>query len=152
MEVIMPANHSTEERLMAAVAHASVIVFGTGILVGVIIWITQKEKNPYASWQGLQATVYQLIGMIVVMALWVLWGIFYAITFIPIMQYPEIYSDAPPTIFWVGTASMVIPLFVMFIWMLYGLWGAFKTFRGQDFRYVIIGSLISHWVVCCSPS
>ena len=79
----MSENPSSEERFMAAISHASVIVFGPGILVGVFIWLTQKEKAAYASNQGLQAAVYQLIGMIVVMGMWVVWGIFYALTWIP---------------------------------------------------------------------
>ena len=74
---------------MASIAHASVVIFGPGILVGVLIWLTQKEKASFASGQGLQAAVYQLLGTLVVMVLWLLWGIFYALTFIPLMQNPE---------------------------------------------------------------
>lgn len=139
----MPTNPSREECLMASIAHASVVVFGPGILVGVLIWLTQKEKAPFASRQGLQATVYQLLGMIVIMALWVVWGIFYALTWIPIMQNLEQFEAAPPPIFWIGLASMVVPLMVMLVWALYGLWGALKSLRGHDFRYVLIGKLLT---------
>ena len=41
----MPANPSREECLMASVAHASVVVFGPGIMVGVLIWLTQKNPR-----------------------------------------------------------------------------------------------------------
>jgi len=139
----MPTNPSREECLMAAIAHASVIVFGPGILVGVVIWLTQKEKSPYASRQGLQATLYQLLGMIVITALWTVWGIFYALTWIPIVQNPEQFEDTPPPIFWIGLASMVVPLMFMLAWALYGLWGALKSLRGHDFRYALIGNLLT---------
>lgn len=139
----MPTNPSREERLMASIAHASVVIFGPGILVGVLIWLTQKEKAPFASKQGLQATVYQLLGMIVIMALWIVWGIFYALTWIPIMQNLEQFEAAPPPIFWIGLASMVVPLIVMLAWALYGLWGALKSLRGHDFRYALIGKLLT---------
>jgi uncharacterized Tic20 family protein len=139
----MATNPSREECLMASIAHASVIIFGPGILVGVLIWLTQKEKSSFASGQGLQATIYQLLGMIVIMALWIVWGIFYALTWIPLMQTPEQFEDAPPPIFWIGLASMVVPLIVMLAWALYGLWGALKTLRGRDFRYVLIGNLLN---------
>ena len=132
---------SNEERLMAFFSHASVVIFGPGMLVGFFIWITQKEKSTYASRQGLQAAFYQLIGMIVTMALWFVWGIFYTLTFIPLFQSPELYQDAPPTIFWIGLASMIVPIFVMLIWILYGLWGAVQGVRGRDFNYIIIGKL-----------
>ena len=138
----MSTNPSSEERLMAAIAHAAVVVFGPGILVGVFIWLTQKEKAVYASKQGLQAALFQLIGMIVTMAMWVLWGIFYALTWIPFVSNPELLDGPPPPIFWIGMISMVVPFLVMLAWSLYGLWGALQAFRGQDFRYILIGKLI----------
>ena len=138
----MSVTPSSEERLMAAIAHASVVVFGPGILVGVFIWLTQKEKAAYASNQGLQAAVFQLVGMILTMVLWVAWGIFYALTWIPFVQNPELLDGPPPPIFWIGMISMVVPLLVMLAWSLYGLWGALQAFRGRDFRYVLIGNLL----------
>jgi uncharacterized Tic20 family protein len=138
----MLTHHSSEERLMASIAHASVVVFGPGILIGILIWLTQKEKSPYASDQGLQAAVYQLIGMIVIMAMWFIWGIFYALTWIPLIQDMEKFEDAPPPIFWIGLASMIVPFLVMFLWAVYGLWGALRTLRGRDFRYAILWKLL----------
>jgi len=138
----MSTNPSSEERLMAAIAHASVVVFGPGILVGVVIWITQKEKAVYAANQGLQAAVFQLIGMIVTMAMWVLWGIFYALTWIPFVQHPKLLDGPPPPIFWIGMISMVVPLLYMLVWSLYGLWAALQAFHGRDFRYALIGKLL----------
>jgi len=135
---------TSEDRWMAAIAHGSVVVFGPGILIGVLIWLTQKEKSAYASRQGLQAAVYQLLGMIVIMAMWVLWGIFYAISWIPMVQNPEQFEAAPPPIFWIGLASMVIPLLVMLAWALYGLLGALQCLRGRDFSYLLLGNLLSN--------
>lgn len=138
----MSENPSNEERLMAAIAHAAVVVFGPGILVGVFIWLTQKEKAVYASGQGLQAAVFQLVGMILTMVMWVVWGIFYALTWIPFVSNPELLDGPPPPIFWIGMISMVIPLLFMVGWSLYGLWGALRTFQGKAFRYALIGRLI----------
>ena len=138
----MPSNLSSEERLMAAIAHAAVVVFGPGILVGVFIWLTQKGKAAYASYQGMQAAVYQLIGMIVTMAMWAVWGIFYTLTWVPFVQNPELLDGPPPPIFWIGMISMVIPLLAMLAWSLYGLWAALQSFRGHDFRYLMIGKLL----------
>ena len=139
----MPTNPSNDERLMAAFSHAAVVVFGPGILIGVFIWLTQKEHEAYASKQGLQAAVYQLIGMILTMGLWFLWGIFYSLTWIPFVQNPELLDGPPPPIFWIGMISMVVPLIIMVAWTLYGLWGALQTYRGRDFRYALIGKLLA---------
>ncbi len=131
-----------EERLMAAISHAAVIVSGPGILVGVIIWLTPRDKSPYASRQGLQAAVYQLLGMIVIIALWFLWGIFYFLTFIPLIISADQYQNAPPPIFFVGLGAMIIPLAFMVVWALYGLIGALMTLQGRDFNYLLIGRLL----------
>ncbi len=138
----MSADLSREECLIAAIAHGSVVVFGPGILVGVLVWLTQKEKASFASRQGLQAALFQLLGMILTMTLWVIWGVFYVLTFIPLVRNPEQFENAPPPLFWIGMASMVVPLMVMLVWALYGLWGALKTLRGHDFRYVWLGNLL----------
>jgi len=135
----MNAQPSSEERLLASMAHASVVLSGPGILVGLLIWLTQREKSAYASRQGLQAAIYQLLGMVVFVVLWVAWGIFYAISMIPLMCEPSHYQDAPPPIFWAGIISMVVPLLLMVIWGAYGLWGALRCYRGADFRYALIG-------------
>jgi uncharacterized Tic20 family protein len=143
----MYSTSTTEERLLAAIAHGSVVANGLGILVGVVIFLTQKEKSPYAARQGIQAAIYQLFGFIAMIALWIIWGFFYALTFIPIIQNPDLYQDAPPPIFWIGMASMVVPLAFMIVWGLYGLWGALQCWRGREFNYWLIGKRIPvDWV------
>ncbi len=135
----MSNNPTSEERMMAALAHGSVVLSGAGILVGVLIWLTQREKSAYASGQGLQAAVYQLLGMIVIVGLWLAWGIFYAVSMIPLIRDAERYADAPPPLFWVALISMVVPLLIMVIWGLYGLWAAVRCLAGRDFRYALLG-------------
>lgn len=139
----MTEEFSSDERMMAAVAHGSVIVFGTGVVASVLIWLTQKEKSRFTSWQAMQATVYQIVGFIITMGLWMVWGVLYIISLIPMMKNPAQYNDAPPPIFWIGLAVMIIPLGVMLLWIVYGLWGAYQTLRGRDFRYWLIGSLLA---------
>jgi uncharacterized Tic20 family protein len=134
-------NKSTENRLLAALAHGSVVTQGLGILVGVVVYITQREKSRYAAFQGLQAAVYQLVNLIIVIGMWVVWGIFYGLSMVPLIMQAEKNPDAaPPAIFWIAMISMVIPLIYMVLFGLYGLWGALRTWQGKDFRYIIIGS------------
>jgi uncharacterized Tic20 family protein len=142
MEVLMNNIPTTEERLMAAISHGGVIVSGPGVLVGLVIWLTQREKSPYAARQGMQAAVYQLLGFLGIIALWFLWGIFYFLTFIPLIIYPDRYQDAPPPIFWVGMGSMIIPIAFMVVWALYGLWGALRCLQGRDFNYALLGKYL----------
>ena len=104
-------NKSTESRLLAALAHGSVVAQGIGILVGVVVYITQREKSRYAAFQGLQAAVFQLLNLIIIMGMWLIWGVFYGLSMIPLIQQADANPDAaPPAIFWISMISMVIPL------------------------------------------
>ncbi|GAG95342.1 unnamed protein product [marine sediment metagenome] len=134
-------NISTENRLLAALAHGSVVTQGLGILVGVVVYITQREKSRYAAFQGLQAAVYQLVNLIIVIGMWVVWGFFYGLSILSLIKLEETNPDAaPPAIFWIAMISMFIPLIYMVLVGLYGLWGALRTWQGKDFKYLIIGS------------
>lgn len=130
---------TTENRLLAALAHAAIITQGLGLLAGVIVYVTQRDKSRWAAFQAVQAAVYQLITLLVAIGLWIVWGVFYALSFIPMIQEPARYNNAPPPLFFIGLGSMVIPLLYMLVIGLYGLWGALQTWQGKDFRYVVIG-------------
>jgi len=132
---------TTENRLLAALAHASVFAQGVGILVGVVVYITQREKSRYAAFQALQAAVFQLINLIIALGMWMVWGVFYGLSMIPLIQQAGVNPDAaPPAIFWISLVSMVIPLAYMTVVGLYGLWGALRTWQGKNFRYLLLGS------------
>jgi uncharacterized Tic20 family protein len=139
---MMASTSRQEENLMAAMAHAAAVILGPGIIVGIFVWLTQKEEAPYASRQGLQAALFQLLGMIVAVILWTAWGIFYALTWIPLIQNPGQFESAPPPIFWIGLGSMAIPLLAMLAWIAYGLWGAVQCLCGRDFQYILIGRFL----------
>lgn len=134
-------NYTQEERLLAGLAHASLVAGAIGPAVGIVIYLTRKEQSAFAARQALQAALYQLVGFVVFIAAWSCWGVFYALSFIPLIADPERYEDAPPPIFWVALGSMIIPLIVMALWGLYGLYGAVRVWQGVDFRYALLGRL-----------
>lgn len=128
---------STESRLLAALAHGSVVIQGLGLLVGVVVYVTQRERSRYAAFQALQAAVYQLINLIIIGLLWVLWGIFYAATMVPMLSSPR--NAALPSMFLISLGSSVIPIALSLAVDAYGLWGALRTWQGRAFRYPVIG-------------
>ena len=134
-------NKSAENRLLAALAHGSVVAQGIGILVGIIVYINQREKSRYVAHQGLQAAVYQLINLIITVVLWLAWGVLYGLSMIPLIRQAETNPDAaPPAIFWISMILTVVPLIYMVLVSLYGLWGAVQTWQGKDFKYLILGN------------
>ena len=131
---------STEGRLLAALAHGAVATQGIGILVGVVVYVNQRDKSRYAAFQGLQAALFQLANLIITIGLWVVCGILYGLSMILLIVQADANPDAaPPAIFWIAMISMVIPLIYMVLVGLYGLWGAVRTWQGRDFKYPLIG-------------
>ena len=60
--------HTSDERTLAALAHASALLnfvlggFG-GIIAAAIIWLTHKEKSAWVAFHGLQSLVFQIISL-----------------------------------------------------------------------------------------
>ena len=134
--------YSQEERLMAALSHGSIMVSGMGIVVAAVVWLTQKEKYPYAAEQAKQATVYQILTMGFVVISWLVWTVlFTGILFASLNSNPEALESGPGFLF--ITFSWIIPLLLMGIMWLYGIWGAVRTWQGRDFRYALISRVIS---------
>ena len=131
-----------EERLLAALSHAAVITGMIAPVAGILLYVTQKEKSAYVAGQALQAALYQLLGLLVMILAWTCWGIFYTLSLIPLLGNADQYNEAPPPIFWIGLGSMVCPFIVMGVWGLYGLWGAVRAWAGRDFRYAVIGPMV----------
>ena len=138
--------YTQEERLLAALAHAAIITGMIAPIAGILIYVTQKEKSAYAARQGLQAAVYQLIGLLIMILVWSCWGFFYMISLIPLMANADQYNDAPPPIFWVGMISMICPFIFMAIWGLYGFWGTVQAGMGREFRYAVVGQMTERWL------
>lgn len=134
-----------DDRIMAALAHGSAIIFGMGIIAAVVLWATQKEKSRYVAFQALQALVYQIAGVIVQIAGWCCWTALYFLSFIPLVAAAESSSE-PPLFFWVSMALMVVPFALMGLWIIGGLWGAVRTLQGRDFRYLVIGPQLERWL------
>jgi uncharacterized Tic20 family protein len=129
---------TTENRLLAALAHGSVVIQGLGLLVGVLVYVTQRDKSRYAAHQALQAAVYQLVNLIIIGAMWVIWGVFYAWSIMSMVDQPR--NSALSPMFMVSLGATVIPLGLMLAVDVYGLWAALRTWQGRDFRYPLLGS------------
>jgi len=138
---------SADERVMAAIAHGLVIVvYGLGAVGAVVMWLLQKEKSRYVAFQALQAAVYQLVGLLVQLIGWGCWGCLYGLSFIPMIANAQKYKDAPPPVFLISLGLMVLPLGLMGLWILYGLWGARRAFQGRDFRYMVLGRMLERYL------
>ena len=107
-----------------------------------LIWWTQR-KSPFASRQAAQALVYQLLGILVALAAWMTWGmLMLGSVFVPLLfdaQNPEAlqpYTMIPALLL------MVVPITVMLVWTGYGVYAAWRVWKGHDFSYPVLGRWI----------
>jgi uncharacterized Tic20 family protein len=140
-----------DEMTMAALAHASVVltfVIALGLLLGVLvpllIWLTHKEKSAYVSFQALQATVFQVVSILVVaivLAVSIIliiagWTVSGALTAILIGLCLMPFAALITVVF--GLLVLILP----FAQLGYGLYAAYETYQGRDFRYWLIGEAL----------
>ena len=135
-----------DERTMAGLAHASVVIFGMGIIASVVLWASEKERSRYVAYQALQATVYHIVGFVIFMAGMMCWLLLYFASFIPLMASATQGSDEVPAVFILSMLLMVFPLIFMGLWIIGGLWGAARAFQGHDFRYLVVGDQVDRWM------
>ncbi len=139
---------SKDERTNAALAHGSILlgVFsrGTlGILVAFLIWITQRGKAPFAARQALQALLYQIVSLVVIIAVWIGWGILMAgSVFVPQLLAPGHPESLQPFTMIPAILLIVVPFAVMIASIGYGLYAAVQVWHGKDFSYPILGAWI----------
>ncbi len=139
-----------DERVMAALSHASALLPMMGVIAPIIIWVTQKEKSRYVAFQSLQALAFQLS----MIAAWFVGMGCYMLSFfgtfitIPFTTPPDGQSANP--LF--GLAFM-IPFLVFgaifiggFVFVVYGIIGAIMTFQGKPFRYIVIGKRVERFM------
>jgi hypothetical protein len=126
---------------LAALAHGSIVAQAIGMIVGILVYLTQREKSRYVAFQSLQADVYQLLNFTIILGLWLVWEIFYGMSIFPFIQMTNANPNAsPPSIFWIALISVIIPLLYTVLITFYGLWDGLQTWLGKDFRYMLIGA------------
>jgi uncharacterized Tic20 family protein len=165
-----------DEKIMAALGHATIVWPGMGILAPVIIWATQREKSPFAAFQALQAAVYHMTLVLAGLACGVCYfcsymGMIVGVLSTPLSMLfttaapgptPEELSPAvliPMVLGFLGTIVFYLAIFgLLFLGLAvwgayigYGLYGAVATLQGKDFRYVILGPRLERYLAATPP-
>ena len=137
---------SQDDRIMAAIAHVTVMLPMMGILAPIVIWVTQKEKSHFVSFQSLQALVYQLFMILV----WIIGMIIYFASLIIIIPLSNSFTVSSSAF---GHLIVIIPFLaigivflVEFVMMVYGVEGAVRVLQGKDFRYVLLGERLKRYL------
>ncbi len=117
-----------DEKLMAAAAHASILVPHAGLLVPLVLWLMHSNSGraPFVAAQARQAFFFQLSVVALEWLVIILGGAFGFLTF-----GLGWFLIAPL----VGLGHLAAAIL--------GIIGAVDTFHGRDFRYPIIGSKLA---------
>jgi uncharacterized Tic20 family protein len=131
---------TTEERIWAAVAHGSVLFFFLGPIVSILVWVTQRRKSKYASFQALQALGFQIGSF----WLWMLFAILMPFVLLAVSILIVVFmaeSDFDADLLGMGM-SVGIMVLVFGLWGIVGLEGlvaAIACALGHEYRYPILG-------------
>lgn len=137
-----------DERIMAALAHVSILIPLMGVILPAVIWITQKDKSRYVAFQALQALALQFVallgwfaGMACYMASFL--GIFISLPFSGSSS-----GGIAPTEFMFTLPFAILGLMLLAgaALMVYGLAAALMTLQGRDFRYAVVGSQVERFL------
>ena len=139
-----------DERVMAAVAHATIIFPAVGLIGPLIIWGTQREKSPFLAFQALQAAAYQFL----LLLCGLLAGALYMCSFlsVPVTALLSVPFDEGAAIclpFLGFSCTFGILFLLMLAWLAYvgyGLFGAVSVLQGTDFRYAFLGRRLESYL------
>jgi uncharacterized Tic20 family protein len=133
--------HSHDERTWAALAHACTLlnfVAGLGGLIGAaVIWFAKKEESDWVAFHGLQSLAFQatqfVVTLIVVGGTWILG---FAFSFLTLGLGTLI---AVPLMF----VTFFLGILIMVGGLVYSLYGAYRVYEGQAFRYLWLGDWVA---------
>lgn len=139
----LPPAHKQDERILAALAHGAILLPIYGIIVPAIIWITQKEKSRYVSFQSLQALVFHLT----LLFLYMIGLLCYFVSFFG--MFGGMFLAESSSSEWMAVLPSLFPFAVLggfvcigVFFVIYGAVGAILSLVGKEFRYLVIGNFI----------
>ena len=139
-----------DERIMAALAHASIIWPTLGMIAPIVIWGTQREKSPFVGFQALQAAAYHFILTLGGLLAGVCYMCsFFSFPFTALLTAPLDEGAAVCVPFLGFSCTFGILFLLILLWLayvVYGLFGAVSVFQGEGFRYVFLGPWLERYL------
>jgi uncharacterized Tic20 family protein len=144
-KALPPAPPSQDDRVVAALAHTTVLLPFWGTIGAIVIWATQKDKSRFVAFQSLQAVAYHfalvLAGMLAG-ACYMCWVFTMPLAMVAAVPSTGPADDVSPAFLLTMAAPFGIMCLTFLGWLaavVYGLVGAAAALQGKDFRYVWIG-------------
>ncbi len=136
---------TSDERILAGIAHASILLSFLGPVIPGILWTTQRRKSQYVAFHALQAMGYQILlfwcGILFSLLVAVLFTAVVFILAILTLNHP----GYPVDFLFIG--RFILALVILGIWgifILIGILGGVLCLTGRDFRYPFLGNRL--WI------
>lgn len=141
-----------EDRLVAALCHLGAFVSFFGILVALIVWLTQKARSRWLGFQALQALFFQGIAFGLYYLAGVMMAAAYFVFIMPLIVFSETgWGDRVPYLLvpflFVFFGMILLMLAATFVYYLLAVLAGVNTLRGKDYRYPLIGKLTENLTV-----
>jgi uncharacterized Tic20 family protein len=131
---------TSDEKIMAALAHGSVFMAFLGPLIPVGVWAFQRKKSKYVTFHALQAMGYQALMFWVLIVVVFLLVLLMSCLIVPVSIF--MMRDSQNAVFGPLLAQifMILVIFAsMGLFFLSGIVGAIFCLLGREFRYPLIG-------------
>lgn len=141
-----------EDRWVASMGHFSVIIVIWGLLVPIFSWALQGRRSLLLKFQSIQAFAYQAGTTLLYFA----GGFFYLfgiVVFVLTIGFEgEISFDSSNVL--LGAIVFLVSLLVTLLILLavpllhiLGQWAGYRTLKGDDYRYPVVGRMVERWIV-----
>lgn len=126
---------SQDDKVVGALSHATVLLPMWGIVVPVLIWVTQREKSEYIRQQSMQALAWQILQIVL-----------FFVAYIPFMLL--ILSDVFFTTneqlegFFLQFCSIGLIVLITIGPIIVGIYAAVRSLQGQPYTYPLIGQRV----------
>lgn len=151
-----------EDRLVAALCHASALMPFMGMVVPLAIWLSQRQRSPSLRFHALQALAYQGFGVL----MYFLLAACQFLVMFAMFPLSLLFSNLPATRFALGSDSPQALILIFFLLLLFGvlllssggyflggplfiliaLIGGWRVLDAHDFRYPVLGKMIEQWL------
>ncbi len=133
-----PGPRSSEEKLLAGVAHLGVLFQMVGLFVPLVILLLQRQTSRFVADHARQALGYQLVVVLVQVVLsFFLFGFFLGGFRMPMPGFTLLQFPGPARV-----AFFIFSAFLLAA-SIYGVVAAVAAFSGREFRYAFIGDLVA---------
>lgn len=130
-----PNMPTQEQRLLAAISHAAVLLSGIGMFVPLLIYFNQRKTSPFVAEQARQAFYYQLVvGLTALLAPLCITGVIVIPAVIAVINQAQELLLVVSVTLAIGITLLVA--FASLAFSIYGVVGAVQSYRGRAFRYI----------------